>query len=323
MKVSTSVAAFVLASVSSAAGFGHRVHMKPPPLSLDDINNKNNNNMQNRHDHSGFTASSNARPIRGTNRIGDKNRRWSSSSTLKNTPAPAVNMSKISLATFQQQVDHDDPSQGTFSQRYWYNTEYWTGPGAPVVLFTPGESAAEEYTGYLTNKTITGLFAQAIGGAVVMFEHRYWGQSSPFTNLTTKNLRYLTLANSIADTTNFARNVQLPFDKNATGSSNAPNAPWVMSGGSYSGALTAWVEHIDPGTFWAYHASSAVVESIGNFWQYFEPVRQGMPQNCSADVQLVVEHVDKVLTTGTDVEIKALKVQFGLGSVEHNDDFAS
>lgn len=37
-------------------------------------------------------------------------------------------------------------------------------------MFTPGEISADGYEGYLTNKTITGLFAQAIQGAVVMVE---------------------------------------------------------------------------------------------------------------------------------------------------------
>lgn len=164
---------------------------------------------------------------------------------------------------FQQLIDHSDPSLGTFNQSFWWNSEYWTGPGAPVVFFTPGESAAADYTGYLTNRTLTGLLGQAIGGAVVMMEHRYWGQSSPFSVLTTENMTYLTLDNSIKDTTYFARNVALPFDSN--GSSNAANAPWVFSGGSYSGALSAWTQSVDPGTFWAYHASSAVVETIYDF----------------------------------------------------------
>lgn len=165
--------------------------------------------------------------------------------------------------TFEQLIDHSDPSKGTFSQAYWWSSEYWTGPGAPVVFFTPGEVAAAGYTGYLTNRTITGLFAQAIGGATVLMEHRYWGDSSPYSVLSTENLTYLTLENSIKDTTYFANNVQLPFDSN--GSSNAQNAPWVMAGGSYSGALTAWVASVDPGTYWAYYATSAVVEAIDDF----------------------------------------------------------
>lgn len=45
-------------------------------------------------------------------------------------------------AFFNQLLDHDDPSKGTFQQKFWWNTEFWNGPGSPVVLFTPGEIAA-------------------------------------------------------------------------------------------------------------------------------------------------------------------------------------
>ena len=221
---------------------------------------------------------------------------------------------------FQQLIDHAHPELGTFPQRFWWSDEFYAGPGSPVIFFTPGESAADQYTGYLTNRTITGLFAQAVDGAVVMLEHRYWGTSSPYDRLTTKNLQYLTLENSILDTTNFANNAPLPFDRNGT--SAASKAPWVFSGGSYSGALSAWTHARAPGTFWAHHASSAVVEAVGDFWHYFHPIQQGMPQNCSADVSAVIEHVDSVLKTGSEEEKQALKERFGLGDVVHDDDFA-
>lgn len=178
-------------------------------------------------------------------------------------PYPFANTSTTGQGIFKQLLDHDDPSLGTFDQYFWWSSEYWQGSGSPVVFFTPGEVAAEGYQGYLTNRTITGLFAQAIGGAVVMMEHRYWGNSSPYSVLTTENLTYLTLDNAIHDNTYFAKNVELPFDSN--GSSSADNAPWVFSGGSYSGALSAWTQSIDPGTFWAYHATSAVVEAVYDF----------------------------------------------------------
>lgn len=244
-------------------------------------------------------------------------------------------------ATFEQLLDHSDPSLGTFSQSYWWSTTYWTGPGAPVVLFTPGESAAAPYTGYLTNRTITGLFAEAVGGATILLEHRYWGDSSPYSVLTTENMTYLTLENSIKDLTYFANNVQLPFDTN--GSSNAQNAPWVLAGGSYSGALTGWVAAVDPGTYWAYYATSAVVQAVDDFvsirsinhcrvravlirnsqYQYFKPVQAGMPSNCSADVTLAIDYIDSVLLSDDADAITALKTKFGLAGVEHADDFAS
>ncbi|RFU32281.1 hypothetical protein B7463_g4069, partial [Scytalidium lignicola] len=220
-------------------------------------------------------------------------------------------------AFFTQLLDHDDPSKGTFQQKFWWSSEFWAGPGSPVVLFTPGEVAAEAYGGYLTNQTITGLYAQEIKGAVVIVEHRYWGSSSPYDNLTTENLQLLTLKQAIADFVNFAKTVDLPFDTDH--SSNADKAPWVFSGGSYSGALSAWTESTSPGTFWAYHASSAPVEAIEDY--YFAPVQEGMPANCSKDLTLVIDYMDNILMHGTTEEQNALKAQFGLGALEHNDDF--
>jgi hypothetical protein len=41
------------------------------------------------------------------------------------------------------------------------------------VVFTPGEAAADPYIGYLTNKTITGLYAQEVEGAVLMVEREF------------------------------------------------------------------------------------------------------------------------------------------------------
>jgi len=48
-----------------------------------------------------------------------------------------------------------------------------------------------------------------------------------------------------------------------------------------------------------------------------------MAKNCSADVSLVIDHIDSVLLNGTDSEIFSLKQSFGLEELEHNDDFAA
>ncbi|KAH8886065.1 endoprotease endo-Pro [Thozetella sp. PMI_491] len=222
---------------------------------------------------------------------------------------------------FEQLLDHSKPELGTFNQSYWWSDEFYAGPGSPVVFFTPGEVAAAPYVGYLTNRTITGMFAQAIGGAVVLMEHRYWGDSVPFDTLSPTNLQYLHLDNSIADVINFVNNVQLPFDFNGT--SHPSKAPWVFSGGSYSGALSAWTKQNAPGTFWVHHASSAAQNAIYDFWQYFYPVQQGMPQNCSTDVSKVIDYVDGILKNGTADAKQAIKNKFGLGGVVHDGDFAS
>ncbi len=48
-----------------------------------------------------------------------------------------------------------------------------------------------------------------------------------------------------------------------------------------------------------------------------------MPKNCSKDLTLVIDYIDGVLTKGTAAEQTALKAKFGLGALEHNDDFGA
>ena len=38
----------------------------------------------------------------------------------------------VGNGTFQQPIDHNDLSKGTFSTSFWYNATSWSGPGSPV-----------------------------------------------------------------------------------------------------------------------------------------------------------------------------------------------
>ncbi|KAG5930960.1 hypothetical protein E4U53_002032 [Claviceps sorghi] len=240
-------------------------------------------------------------------------------SDLEASLASVESRAKIKSATFRQLIDHQKPELGTFSQRYWYSTQWYAGPGAPIVLRTPEE--AEGWDGFVLNTTQSGMFGQTNRAAVISLEHRYYGKSSPFENLTNANLQYLTLENAIQDIVYFANNVVLPFDRERT--SSPDKAPWVLTGCSYSGALNAWIYRLAPGTFWAYHCSSAVVEAISDFWQYFEPVKAAMPRNCSKDLTSAVRHIDQVLSSGNVKAEYALKKRFGLEGLGHNNDFAT
>ncbi|KAI0309978.1 serine carboxypeptidase S28-domain-containing protein, partial [Amylostereum chailletii] len=190
---------------------------------------------------------------------------------------------------FDQLIDHGNPGLGTFKQRYWTTWNFYE-PGGPIILSTPGESNAERYTGYLTNRTINGQIAQQEKGAAIVLEHRYYGLSNPFPDLTVKSLKYHTIQQGVDDLEYFAKHVKLPMpggDKVAPG-----QAPWILVGGSYAGALTAFTMVKYPDVFQAGYASSGVVESIFDFWRYFEPIREGMPKNCSNDVQAAVAAFD-------------------------------
>lgn len=81
--------------------------------------------------------------------------------------------STIGNTTFDQQLDHSDFSKGTFGQRYWWDAQYYKGPGSPIFVFNPGETDAEDMVGYLDNDTIPGLYAQMFGGAVIVIEREF------------------------------------------------------------------------------------------------------------------------------------------------------
>ena len=36
-------------------------------------------------------------------------------------------------STFEQYIDHNNPSLGKFSQFYYWSSEFWAGPGSPYV----------------------------------------------------------------------------------------------------------------------------------------------------------------------------------------------
>ncbi|KAJ3492691.1 hypothetical protein NLG97_g5207 [Lecanicillium saksenae] len=218
---------------------------------------------------------------------------------------------------FDQLLDHNKPELGTFKQLYYWNAGDYAGPGSPIIMNSPGENNATSMRVYTTNVTLPGAFAQNVGGATILLEHRYWGYSSPYTNLTTDNLELLNLDQHMQDLIYFANNVQFSFDP--TNSSRPTKAPWVLTGCSYSGAVTAWLQDLYPGTYWAYHASSAVVQSVTNFWQYFQVTHDVMPKNCSTDYTKIIEHVDKVLINGTDTQKQKLKTKFGFGPLSDHD----
>ncbi|GLB34086.1 putative to MEROPS serine peptidase family S28 [Lyophyllum shimeji] len=244
---------------------------------------------------------------------------------LTTPDAPVVSRNGTELPSydttyyFDQLIDHNNPSLGTFKQRFWHTYEFYE-PGGPIILTTPGEANADGYYPYLTNFSIHGQIAQQQNGSTILLEHRFYGFSNPRPDLSVESLRLHTIQQAIDDLVYFAQHVHLPMPG---GDQVTPDkAPWILIGGSYSGALTSWTMVNKPGIFFAGYGSSAVVEAILDFWQYWEPIRLNMPSNCSADVQAVINHIDTVFTSNNATAIQFIKESFGMGNLTHLDDVA-
>ncbi|KAK0734689.1 serine carboxypeptidase S28-domain-containing protein [Lasiosphaeria miniovina] len=267
-----------------------------------------------------------------------------SSDSSKGGPPPFFSKAEarpgVSCDWFTQPVDHDHPNGtlGTWTQQYCVSREWWAGPGSPVVIMTPGEvpmvgsvSPGLGYT-FVDNTTMVGMYAQAIGAATVVLEHRFFGSSSPFDGMDSETLQYLTMEQAAADVVNFARTIVFPFDLNQ--SSVATKAPWVYWGASYSATLGSWIEHFHPGAFFAFHLSSATVEANSNNWYYYDAIREGINSKrndtasvsggCSLAFSNVVKFVDSFLLAPTRnaTQVDALKQFFGATFPIEDDDFA-
>ncbi|KAI0771704.1 peptidase S28 [Trametes elegans] len=205
---------------------------------------------------------------------------------------------------YDQLIDHRDTSLGTFKQRCWF--------GGPIVVTTPGESDASVSS--LEDDTNTGVMAEKFSGAAIVLEHRFFGESNPYPDLSVASYSVHTVQQAIDDLEYFAKNVRLPMPSgDEVGPEKVP----------YAGALTSFVVDNKPGLSCAGYASSAVVQAIADFRAYYQPIRETMPNNCSADVQALFAHVDDGLSSGDPASIHTLKENFGVGDLQHIDDFAA
>ncbi|KAJ4363900.1 hypothetical protein N0V83_009352 [Neocucurbitaria cava] len=231
---------------------------------------------------------------------------------------PERNIS-VPVDFFHNETRYEPHSNESFNLRYWFDATYYK-PGGPVFVLLGGETDGGDRLPYL-QKGIVHQVIKATNGLGVILEHRYYGKSFPVPDLTTKNLRFLSTEQALAEIDYFARNVKFEgIDSDLT----APNTPWVVYGGSYAGAQAAFLRVVYPETFWGTIASSGVTVAIYDYWQYFEPIRIFGPPDCIKATQLLIDVIDKILLNDTNADkIQPLKDVFGLGDVTDDRDFAN
>ncbi len=195
-----------------------------------------------------------------------------------------------------------------------------------MIVLQSGEAAGEERLPYL-QKGIVAQLAEATNGIGVIFEHRYYGDgpgagSWPTSDLSTKNLRFLTTDQAMADMAYFAQHVVFEGleHKNLTSATTA----YYAYGGSYAGAFVAFLRKLYPDVYFGAISSSGVVEAIWDYWEYYEPIRQYGPPACVSNTQKIVNVVDNILIAKNESSLtKKLKTAFGLPNVTYDDDFAN
>uniref|UniRef100_A0A7N1A6R7 Serine protease EDA2 n=1 Tax=Kalanchoe fedtschenkoi TaxID=63787 RepID=A0A7N1A6R7_KALFE len=159
---------------------------------------------------------------------------------------------------------------------------------------------ADEMSQWLLYKKV---LAKKFGAAVVSLEHRYYGKSSPFKILTTKNLQFLSSKQALFDLAACRQFYQdsLNLKHNRL---NAQN-PWFTFGISYSGALSAWFRLKFPHLTCGSLASSAVVEAVYNFTDFDRQIGISAGEECKAALKEINQLVEKKFSTN-ETELKAM-----------------
>jgi pimeloyl-ACP methyl ester carboxylesterase len=155
---------------------------------------------------------------------------------------------------YAQLIDHQGGLAGqTFQQRYWYDSEFASGPDAPVIYHMCGESNVDD--AYFLNDYALD-WAKQLGAHVVWLEHRYYGPSQPFSDLATDHLKYLSLANIMEDLATFQQ--WISQQQGWTGK-------WIAVGGSYSATMAALYRQKHPElVVGALAASAPMISGQGN-----------------------------------------------------------
>ena len=113
----------------------------------------------------------------------------------------------------------------TYQQRYWINDKYWDQENGPVFVYICGE-----YTCSVPSTRLYPFMLGAEHNALLMvLEHRYYGESQLFDNWDSENFKYLSSEQALSDLAMFIQSFNLDKQRK-----------WVVVGGSYPGALSAW-----------------------------------------------------------------------------------
>ena len=231
---------------------------------------------------------------------------------------------------------YEPHSSETFKNRYWFDASHYK-KGGPVIILQSGETDATTRLPYL-QKGILAMLAQATNGIGVVFEHRYFGESFPTANLTTKNLRFCTVDQAMADQVYFSQNIIFPGMEHINLTSHT--TAHLTYGGSYAGAFVAFLRKLYPEVYWGAISSSGVTEAIckfhlllfgrmatnetkDNYWEYNEPIREYGPPACIANQQKLINVVDTILMRNISSQRTALKTAFGMEKLTYDDDFAN
>ncbi|KAL0222320.1 hypothetical protein RCL1_002174 [Eukaryota sp. TZLM3-RCL] len=208
---------------------------------------------------------------------------------------------------FDQKVDHfDGTNTDTFKQRYCKFLSPSFSNGSPIFLYISGENRARDNlcsTGYSLE------LAKMYKGALFAVEHRFYGESYPYQDLTLPSLSLLSSRQALYDLATFAFSLKKSY----------PDSPIVIIGGSYSGVLSAIARQMFPHLFIGAWSSSGPILAKEDFYEYDRQVRLSLNEKCAKQIQIANAKLETLLEN--PMSKRPIKKRFRCENVTDDVDF--
>ena len=204
---------------------------------------------------------------------------------------------------FSTKLDHFEKTTSKWFQlRYWTNEDKFDRQNGAIFLYICGEWTCRPPD----VKAAAMAYGHSKNGILIALEHRYYGDSQPFDDWSTPNLKWLNSTQALEDIHKFINYMKLVLDRKM-------DRKVMIVGGSYPGAMVAWYQHLydDVTMVWS---SSGVVDAIEDFKMYDYGVYEATNKTpeCSEGIQAINKHFDDLFQRGNLTEITELMKYFNV-----------
>ncbi|KAG5887034.1 hypothetical protein JTB14_029993 [Gonioctena quinquepunctata] len=188
---------------------------------------------------------------------------------------------------FTQKLNHFNPNdERTWPQRYYVNDEFVNANRNVAFLMIGGEGEAT--ADWMVNGSWID-YAKDFEAICFQVEHRFYGKSHPTNDLSTKNLKFLTSQQALADLAYFVERANVKYEL-------SPDVKWIAFGGSYPGSLAAWMRLKYPHLVHGAMSASGPLLAKLNFDQYFRVVYDDLRQHSDSCLNAVQQGTIQVNT---------------------------
>lgn len=196
-----------------------------------------------------------------------------------------------------QRLNHFDRQDNrTWSMRYMENSQFLED-GGPIFIFIGGEWAIS--TSFLTAGHMFDM-SRDLNGIMFFTEHRYYGTSRPTPDVSTENLRFLSIDQALADLAHFIVHVK---ETNLA----VRDSGVIIVGGSYGATLATFFMQKYPHLANGAWASSAPLEAKVDFLEFKEVVSESVElvggSNCTGRIQRAFAEFERLVAENDSTTI--------------------